>query len=165
MLGGGGWHEGENVIHFFFLSHDHAQRSHPLTPALSRRLTGQKEAEMKTALMTLAAAALLAVPVSSFAHDYDRYDRWRSARSRVVERFEREHPRWPRVYCHTHRYPLHPGDTREHCHNWNRDSWELARYRWTGYGGRQHSHYQGWRRDRHDDDRYRRHWRWGRDRD
>jgi hypothetical protein len=95
-------------------------------------------------------AALLAVPMTAVAHDYDRYERPRPARSRQLENFERDHPRWPRVYCHTHRYPLNPDDTREHCHNWNRQSWEEARQRWTGYGG------GGWNRDQRRDDRWRR---------
>ena len=87
---------------------------------------------MKTALKVLTFAALLSLPVSAFARDYDR---GRPVRSRVAENFEREHPRWPRVYCHTHRYPLHRDDTREHCHNWNRDSWQEARQRWGGGAG------------------------------
>jgi hypothetical protein len=122
---------------------------------------------MKTALKALTFAALLTVPASALAHDYDRYDRWRAGRSRVAENFEREHPRWPRVYCHTHRFPLHQDDTREHCHNWNRQSWEEARLRWTGgYGG-----WYGydrrddrWRRARYETDR-RRGWWWDRYRD
>jgi hypothetical protein len=90
---------------------------------------------MKTAMKAFTFGALLILPASSFAHSYDRYDRWRDARSRVAETFEREHPRWPRVYCHTHRYPLHRDDMRRHCHNWNRDSWHEARRRISGYGG------------------------------
>ena len=119
---------------------------------------------MKSPLKTLAAAALLAlaIPATGFAHDYGRSDHFRSAVN-LRGRFEREHPRWPRVYCHTHRFPLHRDDTREHCHNWNRDSWEQARYRWTGYGDWPHSRNDRWRRD-HNDDRYRRHSRWARDR-
>jgi hypothetical protein len=115
---------------------------------------------MITALKAFTFAALLAIPASSFARDYDRYDRWRPARSRIVENFEREHPRWPRVYCHTHRYPLNHDDTREHCHNWNRNSWEEARQRWTGYGGwwGYDRRDDRWRRDRYDDARNRRDW-------
>jgi hypothetical protein len=120
---------------------------------------------MKTALKVLTFAALL-VPAVSFARDYDRsYDRWPARRSRAAENFEREHPRWPRVYCHTHRYPLHRDDTREHCHNWNRNSWEEARQRWSGgwYGYDRRD--DRWRRDRYDTSRNRRDGWWNRDRD
>jgi hypothetical protein len=118
---------------------------------------------MKTALTALTFAALLA-PAASFAHDYDRYDdRWPARRSRTAENFEREHPRWPRVYCHTHRYPLNPDDTRRHCHNWNVVSWEEARDRaggggWYGYERRD----DRWRRGRYDTARNRRDWWWDR---
>ena len=121
---------------------------------------------MKTAFKAFTIAALIAVPASSFARDYDRYDRWRPVRSRVAENFEREHPRWPRVYCHTHRYPLHPGDSRRHCHNWNRDSWQEARQRSTGgYGGYSYDHDERWRRDRYESARNRGDSWWDRYRD
>jgi len=111
---------------------------------------------MKAALKAFAFASLLILPASSFAHDYDR---WRAGRSRAGSNFEREHPRWPRVYCHTHRYPLHRDDSREHCHNWNRDSWEAARQRWSGGGWYARDRRDDrWRRDRYDHDRSRRDW-------
>jgi hypothetical protein len=112
------------------------------------RLTGKKgEAVMKIVLSALAFAALL-IPVGCFAHDYDRgYTR----QSRVQENFERDHPRRPRIYCHTHRFPLNGDDTRRHCHNWNLQSWEAARQRLGGVS-------DGWYdRDRRSD-------RWQRDR-
>jgi hypothetical protein len=119
---------------------------------------------MKTAIKAFTLGALLILPASSFAGDYDRYDRWRATRSRAAENFEREHPRWPRVYCHTHRYPLHRDDTRKHCHNWNRDSWQEARQRWSGvYGYDRRDH--DWRRDRYETARSRRDWWWDRYRD
>ncbi len=115
---------------------------------------------MKTALVASMFAILL-LPAISFARDYDRGP---GRRSRITENFDREHPRWPRAYCHTHRYPLHGGDTREHCHNWNRNSWQESRQRWTGgYGG-----WYGYdrrddrRRDRYDSVRDRRGWWWDR---
>ena len=118
---------------------------------------------MKTAIKAFIFGALLILPASSFAGDYDRYDRWRVT-SRAAENFERQHPRWPRVYCHTHRYPLHRDDTRKHCHNWSRDSWHEARQRWSGV-----SHYDRrddyWRRDRYEAARDRRDWWWNRYRD
>ena len=111
---------------------------------------------MKTALKVLTFAALLSLPVSAFARDYDR---WRPVRSRVAESFEREHPRWPRAYCHTHRYPLHRDDTREHCHNWNRDSWQTARQRWGGGGWYAYDRRDDrWRRDRYESARIRDRW-------
>lgn len=116
---------------------------------------------MKTTLKVLTFAALLCIPASAFARDYDR---WRPVRSRVAENFEREHPRWPRGYCHTHRYPLHRDDTREHCHNWNRDSWQAARQRWLGVGGYAYDRRNDRWRDRYENSRNRDRW-WDRYRD
>jgi hypothetical protein len=114
---------------------------------------------MKTVIKALTFAAVL-VPAAAMARDYDRYpDRWRPARSRVAENFERQHPRWPRAYCHTHRFPLHRDDSREHCHNWNRDSWQAARQRWSGGGWYANDRRDDrWRWDRHDRDRRERWW-------
>ena len=103
---------------------------------------------MKIALAALTLATLL-IPAVSFAHDFDR---WGPRQSRVEENFERDHPRRPRAYCHTHRYPLNRDDTRRHCHNWNRQSWASAHSEWRSTNG-------GW--DRYD----RRADRWGRERD
>ncbi len=81
---------------------------------------------MKTGITTFLAALLL-LPAVSFAHDSRGRDSYRySRRDRVEDAFERQHPRWPRFYCHRHAIPLNADDTREHCHNWNRDS----RYRY-----------------------------------
>jgi hypothetical protein len=48
----------------------------------------------------------------------DRRERYRQEREARIA-FDREHPRYPRQYCHKHQYPLHSDDKRRHCHNWD----------------------------------------------
>jgi hypothetical protein len=70
----------------------------------------------------------------SFADDWrGRYSNGR----RAQYAYEREHPRWPRQYCHKHKYPLHSDDKRRHCHNWDDEDRFSARGR---------PSYWGWRR-------------------
>ncbi len=77
---------------------------------------------MKIAYTALALATLL-VPAATFADNFDRNHRRGLS---VQEKFERDHPRRPRAYCHRHRHRLHGDDKRRHCHNWNRESWRTA---------------------------------------
>ncbi len=90
---------------------------------------------MKRTIMALMIGTLL-LPATSFAHDWFP---WYGRRTRVDSEYAREHPRWPRAYCHRHRYRLHADDKRRHCHDWDRGGrygdHDLPVYRpWRGFG-------------------------------
>ena len=107
----------------------------PLTTFVALRLNlHERRVRMKIAYTALTLAVLL-VPAAALADNFDRRD---GRGISVRERFERDHPRWPRVYCHRHRHRLHSDDKRRHCHNWERESWRSAHGGAGGYFDHRH---------------------------
>ena len=92
-------------------------------------------------------------PDSRDRHRYDRppdrsrYDDWRDRYRQEREAryaFDREHPRYPRYYCHKHQYPLHADDKRRHCHNWDTED-AYSSYGRSGYSSYDRPVWWPWR--------------------